>query len=327
MRGPAKLVISRKYERDIDLLLAEEFAAAPDFAHWILSKTKKHKNIDADVAEVFVSRSDFTGESDLTVIFEAKSDNQRFAIHIEDKIDAPLMPDQETRYHMRAKRQLSSGEYVSYETALIAPAAYIGGHKRIDGFDFTVSFEEIADYFDLHASDPRRVYRSGFISTAIGRSTSQWERIVDEATDSFWSSAYEIARHDFPLLEMRRPIFTKNNNWITLRPAKLRLLPTNTYLAIKGPSGNVDLTFSNTQIQYFIARIGAFLPANMFIVQTGKSAAIRVEGAPFAISMAIADGMPAFRQALQASVLLMSFYDEHLSLIHDAITESQKAGV
>jgi len=62
--------VGRKYERDIDLFLAEEFAVSPDFAKWFLTQTKSFDEVDAQVDGVYVSKSDATGESDLVVIFK-----------------------------------------------------------------------------------------------------------------------------------------------------------------------------------------------------------------------------------------------------------------
>ena len=63
-----ELIIARKYERDIDLLLAEEFAVSPSFATWFLAQTRTFKGKQARVIKVEVSRSDTTGESDLVVV-------------------------------------------------------------------------------------------------------------------------------------------------------------------------------------------------------------------------------------------------------------------
>ncbi len=87
--------VKRKYERDIDLLLAEEFSVHPAFATWVLTKTK-FAGQEAAVVDVHVSRADVQGESDLIVVF-ARPTGDRFAILIEDKLNAPLQPDQADR--------------------------------------------------------------------------------------------------------------------------------------------------------------------------------------------------------------------------------------
>ena len=54
------MAVERKYERDVDLLLAEEFAVNPDFSAKFKALTK-FKFEDATVADFFVSKSDALG--------------------------------------------------------------------------------------------------------------------------------------------------------------------------------------------------------------------------------------------------------------------------
>jgi hypothetical protein len=106
----------RKYERDIDLLIAEEFVVSPGFAKWFVSGTK-FAGRPYETVEVSVSRSDVSGETDLEVRFvEAAAD--AFVLLIEDKIGARLQEDQLGRYHRRAEAAVQRGEYSTYEPAL-----------------------------------------------------------------------------------------------------------------------------------------------------------------------------------------------------------------
>jgi DNA-binding SARP family transcriptional activator len=52
------VAIERKFERDIDLLLAEEFAVSPRFATWFLKQTKNFAGLEANVLDVYASRSE-----------------------------------------------------------------------------------------------------------------------------------------------------------------------------------------------------------------------------------------------------------------------------
>jgi hypothetical protein len=48
------MAVDRKYERDIDLLLAEEFAVSDTFATWFLNQTRfagKRARVAADVRQ------------------------------------------------------------------------------------------------------------------------------------------------------------------------------------------------------------------------------------------------------------------------------------
>src|SRR6266404_8437569 len=92
--------VERRYERDVDLLLAEEFKVNPLFAEKFKALTK-FSGRTATVADFWVSKSNNLGESDLIVIYQSE-DAERFALLIEDKVDAPLQPDQAARYRLRA---------------------------------------------------------------------------------------------------------------------------------------------------------------------------------------------------------------------------------
>src|ERR1035441_6381212 len=140
------MAVERKYERDIDILLAEEFAVSPAFAAWFLEHTKKFVGMEANVLGVYVSRSDATGESDLVVVFDKSTGDSRFALLIEDKIDAPLQPEQERRYRLRAEAEILRGDYSDYEVILCSPDTYRATHPEAASFDSFVSYEAIASF-------------------------------------------------------------------------------------------------------------------------------------------------------------------------------------
>ena len=133
--------IERIFERDVDLLLAEEFGVNPAFADHVKSLTK-FAGEPATVAEFWVSKSDTLGESDLVVVYQ-RSDGSRFALLIEDKVDANLQPDQAARYRMRAERERSKGMYADFEVILCSPAFYFENHGDLGVFDRRISFEQL----------------------------------------------------------------------------------------------------------------------------------------------------------------------------------------
>jgi len=92
---------------------------SPSFATWFVEQTHAFKGIRARVIEVGVSRSDTTGESDLVVVFEEPDSGGRFALQIEDKIDAPLQPEQEARYRLRAQAAIQKGQYSEFEVSFV----------------------------------------------------------------------------------------------------------------------------------------------------------------------------------------------------------------
>ncbi len=285
------MAVDRKYERDVDLLLAEEIVVSPPFAKWLKCQTS-FADREAEIVDVFVSRSDATGELDVVAIFEESNAAQRFALLIEDKIDAPLQPDQEYRYRLRAQREIDRGDYQAYEVILCAPSAYAAAHPQTAGFDCIISYEAIAAFLRDIDPTPRGQYRSNFIATATMRNANTWTRVSDEVTNSFWDAAYRMGTAEFLILELKPLNLTKNSTWITIRPRDLPTTPQWTYVSLKGDRGYIDLTFTGSSAAAFFEDVSALLEPGMSIHQTGKSAAIRIRSRGLQDTRALADGNP-----------------------------------
>lgn len=311
------MAVDRKYERDIDLLLAEEIIVAPAFATWLLSHTS-FAQLGAAVVDVFVSRSDITGESDLVVVFEEADGARRFALLIEDKIDAPLQPDQEARYRLRAQREIDRGDYQAFEVLLCAPKSYVAAHPETAGFDRIVSYEAIAAFLKETDGSPRGQYRANFIATAAMRNANTWRRVSDDVTNAFWDAARRIATSEFPILEVKPLKLTMGSSWITLRPRDLPTKPLWTYVSLKGDRGFADLTFTGSSAAPFTERVASLLEPGMTIHQTGKSAAIRLEFEGFDPVEPLETGLPKVRRAFSASAALITFYRAKRQLLDAA---------
>lgn len=67
---------------------------------------------DYALKELFLSKMDKDGESDITVVIEMEG--RRYALLIEDKIDALAMPDQQFRYTTRGDKVIAKQEYDEY---------------------------------------------------------------------------------------------------------------------------------------------------------------------------------------------------------------------
>jgi hypothetical protein len=317
------MAIERKYERDIDIMLAEEFAVSPEFAAWFLKQTKKFAEIEATVLDVYVSRSDSTGESDLVVVFDGPESNSRFALLIEDKIDAPLQPEQEARYRLRASAEMSRGDYSDYEVILCSPEAYPLTHPEAASFDSFVSYESIDCFFRTHQPlDPHTLYRANFIATAAKRSANTWTRVDDAITNTFWKAAYDIATREFPDLEMQTLELTKDSTWINFRPQDMPARPRRIYVSFKGDRGFMDLTFTGSAARLFSPLVHPYLENDMTVHQTGKSAAIRIRVEGFEVSEPLGTVLPKVRAAFTACVRLIRFYRQNCKILDKAASES-----
>jgi hypothetical protein len=317
------MAVERIYERDIDIMLAEEFEVSPEFAAWFLKKTK-FSDVKAHVKEVFVSKTDSTGESDLVAVFKKDDSEDRIALLIEDKIDAMLQPEQENRYRLRAKAAKEQGEFSDYEVILCSPQKYRDMHlDEVSTFDRFVSYEMIADFMRSHDAQSRRsLYRAELIATAAKKCTSSWVRIDDPATNDFWAAAYEIAKRDFPELEMHAPKLTKGSSWLTFRPQDLPTRPRSVLIEFKCRMGQVDLTFSNTDFSLFKQKVEPLLQVGMSIHKAGKSATVRIGVEAFKVSVPDEVALSKVRAGFAASVRLINFYRNNKGLLDKAAAES-----
>src|SRR6266446_6305035 len=90
-------------ERDIDLLLLEEFHVSDEFRSWFVNQVLPDSLTNTSFEGAWHSVTQpRLGESDLLVIV-AGSTGGRMALLIENKIDAPPQPEQGARYRERGQ--------------------------------------------------------------------------------------------------------------------------------------------------------------------------------------------------------------------------------
>ncbi len=319
------MTVERKYERDIDLLLAEEFAVSPLFAAWFLGQTK-FAGLHAFVLDAYVSKADATGESDLVVVYETPGGDQRVALLIEDKVDAPLQLDQAKRYRLRAENEVRRGDYQAWETVLCSPQGYIAAHPEASGFDQHITYEAIAEFLRSTDAGTRALYRANFIASAALRNANTWTRVDDQDTNVFWNAAYDMACEQFPILELKPLRLTKDSSWITVRPQIMPTKPVWTYISLKGDRGFADLTFTGVPASSFTVNNPIALDAGMTLQQTGKSAAIRIRFDGFRPREPLATSLPKVRMAFTACAVLIEFYIDHRAALDLWATEAVRGG-
>lgn len=317
------MAVERKYERDIDLLLAEEFSVSPAFASWFLTQTC-FRGISAKVVDVFVSQSDTDGESDLVVLFGA-TDGERFALFIEDKIDAPFMPQQHMRYVRRAEARRTRGEFDRFEVMLCAPLAYEETSEEAKLFQTFVSYEDISAAIAHLDATPRGEYRARFLATAARRAANNWRHVDDPLTNEFWRQAYTLAMREFPVLEMKEPKYSKGSAWIWFRPSDFPNAPRQVRLELKGQQGRVDLVFPKTDGVRFAAAVSQHLPDPMIAAKAGSTAVVRLRSEPFRIADGVEECLPKIRVAFEAATKLIAYYRANRAFL-DQSAEAAASG-
>ena len=130
-------------ERDIDLLLLEEFVASENFRAWFLSQL----GINEIVSLVDAARSVTTasGESDLEFTVKGLEGNIR--VLVENKVDAAFQPRQAERYAERADDYLQNMDFAQVITVLVAPEVYFSDDDDDGGFNYQINYEQVLEWF------------------------------------------------------------------------------------------------------------------------------------------------------------------------------------
>ncbi len=96
-------------------------------------------------------------ETDIFMVFDAPTDQHRFALHIENKRDSYKFNEgQAAAYAPRAQSMLNKPEYLShadFQTVLLAPMRFHDRHEaEASLFDVFISYEAVARFLPAFAT-------------------------------------------------------------------------------------------------------------------------------------------------------------------------------
>ena len=261
-----KIRFDTTFERDMDLLIMEEFVSDMDFANIFLGAL--NVNGGYEIEEVIHSKIDAeTGESD--IVFILNMNNKRHAIHIEDKIDAIAMPEQCERYNKRAEKDIANGEYESYSVIIVAPEKYLIKNEEAKKYTNKITYEEMREYF-LSKNDLRSKYKLALINKAIDNQKSGYQWRANPGVVSFCAAMNEYKRDNYPKIP---------EGTVAWWPGYKTFIHGAT-IVLKANKGVVDLEFRNTTTAELYSRLGGLISSEMQIEKTGKSASVRIKVSP-----------------------------------------------
>jgi len=257
-------------ERDMDLLLLEEFHCSSEFRQTFFNAVAT-QGADLNTAEyphllsARHSVHDIYGEADLVVIFDNKQ-GKKWTLLIEDKINADFQPDQAERYLLRGKNLYNN----QFTTVLVAPQKYFGDPPSNHSFHARVSFEKIKEWLNTTTPGSRGEYKAALIDSAIKRATAITENPVITA---FFRSYWFMSKERLPELNLKNP-GKLVSTWLNV---PLPGNPSDTVMIIK-LEGRVDLHFSNMSknLSQLKTRFGPYLTTDMGVVAAGGSGTIRI---------------------------------------------------
>ena len=128
-------------ERDVDLLIIEELNVSFDFCKWFIGNLGL--DLPTSTVKSFRSVSDYgLGETDILISYN--TNNKKYFILLENKIDATFQSGQLERYENRGENYVQMKECDESCIALIAPKSYCENQSSFIKF---ITYESIEKYF------------------------------------------------------------------------------------------------------------------------------------------------------------------------------------
>lgn len=281
-----KIQIDTTLERDIDLLIIEEFISSHIFARIFLDEIGMGASYTVECAVHSKTDADL-GESD--IVFILNTNGKRHALHIEDKIDAIAMQNQCGRYYERAEKDKAAGEYDEYSVLIVAPAKYLANNAEAQKYEYRVTYEKLRDYFQAQ-TDVRSQYKLALIERAINTQKNGYQYEANPGVVLFCDKMREYQKNNYPGL----PLFT------TAWWGHAKTLLSDAILVYKANKGFCDLQFSNHTPQQLYARVKNNLSPRMTVVQAQKSSSVRIIVSPVWMEHAFEDNIENVDEALSA---------------------------
>ena len=258
-------------ERDMDLMFLNAFGTDDAFLKLFTDKTDLPK-ADYKVKEIYLSKSDKDGESDITVIIEANG--LKYGLLIEDKIDAIDMRNQPERYEKRGNSGVKNGEYTKYYVFIVCPEKYYQNNEAAKRYPHRVLYEEIRDYLK-DKTDPVSLIHYQEISQAIIKAKKPPKVEIDENANRFTRAYKEYQEENYPNLDLTTSKDV-NGYWAHYR-TRFGLV----YLYHKITDGKVDLTFNRAgdhldKLEIVAKWLREHGIDKVAVAKTGKSGVLRI---------------------------------------------------
>ena len=309
---PSILKLDAVTERDIDLLLLEEFNVSPEFAAWFSRMITSEETL-AECEGAWRSIVDgILGESDLLVRYASG-----LVILIENKIDAVAQREQGNRYRQRGQKGIQDGHWHTFLTCMVAPARYLERQADASSYDTTVSYEQLSDWFaNQPESDRRSQYRSELIQLAISQERRGYCPNPDSAVTKFWFDYWQLVKSQFPHLPMRKPTGRpSSSDWIYFPLPELSATwQKRVAIVHKLARGFVDLQIDSAA-SLLPAVEAAVDDESVSVVAAGNSAAIRILVPPADRFAELAEQSEAVHECLAAVSRLLQLSKESDRLV------------
>jgi hypothetical protein len=291
-------------ERDVDLLLLEEFHASEEFVAWFCDTI----GVSSAVFDgAWHSVSDVDGETD--ILLRVMCDGRHVGVLIENKIAANEQERQADRYRIRAERARDAGKFHRYLTVMVAPERYLASLPESSVYDRQVSYEAISTYFAA-CFDRRSRWKKQVIDDAISqqrRGGGSWvQKNPDEAITRYHIDYTEHVNRMYPEFVKKHTtkVQGKGSIWLVIKAINLplnriqfehRTEKSAMYLSVFNASA-VDMNWDLTA-----------LPPDIRFEQKPKSVTLNISIPPVDMTKPFADQFEQFQQAMAAVRRLLPY--------------------
>ena len=259
-------------ERDMDLMFLESFLTDKEFLQLFLNKAEIKGN-SIEVLNVALSETDpEDGESDITVILSI--DGKKHGLLIEDKINAPAMPEQCERYSKRAGKAKNSGKYDDFSVFIVCPLEYYNTNSEAKKYAYFITYEECVDYFSKKADTLSKI-KCEQLRQALTKDLGGTPESNPAAIAFFekYRAYMEVNRYKLNLRNKK-----ESNGWWPHYGTTFG----NAYIFHKVSDGVVDLTFpqgaGNMASMELVAQwLNVHGMENVIARPTGKAAVLRIK--------------------------------------------------
>lgn len=252
-------------ERDLDLLLLEEFNVNEQFCRWFTQELGLPDFNEMNIAWRSITAFGL-GETD--ILFSYGSEQGKVYVLIENKLDASFQDAQFERYSKRAAKYIQEKDCEIAFSILIAPEVYCINQSE---FELYLSYEQIAKQL-AHFGDKRSLFKCDLLNIASEKLRRGYQPVNSEPVQQFWLNYWNYKEEHFPSLSMKKPgIVPHNSDWPMIYDDELKGITFYHKLA----QGNVDATFKGND-EETVLEITRKLPAEMTLVQHAKSFSIRL---------------------------------------------------
>jgi hypothetical protein len=285
-------------ERDIDLLLMEEFQISDEFVSWFCDALELR---GAKPAGAWHSVSDTDGESDL--LLRVVVGEQRVGVLIENKINAPEQDRQAERYHIRGVRSRESGKFDDYVTVMCAPQRYLDALPSDSMYHRRISYEAVAEWFGRFEGR-RAAWRRRIMMEAIEQGRRGYTMLVNEVSTAFHLQYWEYLQRKHPRIGMQRPTSKgSKSTWIIMKGPDF---PTGVKLHHKLDQQVIELGFERRRVEEVLT-VRQEWPDDVVVVQKGRTASLMIKVPKIDMNLGVAPQVVVIEEALKAAYRLMPF--------------------